>query len=158
MSTFTTKDESHRVCGQKQQTDHDASVMCSKFLTAAKPNRTLLCTRESLTRSASSDLVALCEPTVREPVGVWLEDMIETFGMRYTEWTKENHERQNNVVANLTACSRSRFLGQLDWRVGAPRTIIGLHTPTQFLKQTHQLCVGSVVGWPLPGWRVWRMP
>ena len=29
-----------------------------------------------------------------EPLGMWLEDMIETFGMKYTQWTKENHERQ----------------------------------------------------------------
>ena len=64
-STFTTKGATHRVCGQKQQTDHDASVMCSKFLTAAKPNRTVLCTSE--------------------PLGMWLlEDMVETFGRRYT--------------------------------------------------------------------------
>eukprot|EP00450_Noctiluca_scintillans_P011113 CAMPEP_0194503282 /NCGR_PEP_ID=MMETSP0253-20130528/28294_1 /TAXON_ID=2966 /ORGANISM="Noctiluca scintillans" /LENGTH=633 /DNA_ID=CAMNT_0039345553 /DNA_START=14 /DNA_END=1915 /DNA_ORIENTATION=- len=90
-SSFKAKAESHRLCRGKQQADYDASMMCLKYLTAVKSNRTLLCNRESLTQSAS-DLVALCAPTVREPVGMWLEDMVQTFRTRYTQWTKENHE------------------------------------------------------------------
>ena len=64
-----------------------------ELLTAVKSNRTLLCRRESLTQSPS-DLVALCAPTVREQVGMWLEAMNQTFSTRYTQWTKENHECQ----------------------------------------------------------------
>ena len=61
------------------------------------------------------------------------------------------------MAANFTAWSGSRVYGTLDSRVGALGTILVLHqfsrgNLTLFVKQTHQLCVGGRVGWPLSGW------
>ena len=70
---------------------------------------------------------------------------------------------RSGAAANSTAWSPSRVLGQLDTRLGAPRTLLVMRlfsrgTPTQFVKQTRQLCVGARVGWSLQGWSVWRRP
>ena len=59
--------------------------------------------------------------------------------------------------------SLARVLGQLDTRLDVPRTILVMRlfsrgTPTQFVKQTRQLCVSARVGWLLQGWSVWRRP
>ena len=64
---------------------------------------------------------------------------------------------------SLLRVGNSRVLGQLDTRLGAPRMILVMRlfsrsTPTQFVKQTRQLCVGARVAWSLQGWSVWRRP
>lgn len=41
-STFKAKAESYKLCREKQQADYDASMICSRFLTAVKSNRTSL--------------------------------------------------------------------------------------------------------------------
>jgi len=78
----------HRKCREAQNHVHLASMSCKKLLGAVKANETLLCNRESLT-SRPSDLVSLCEPTMKEPLGMWLEDMWETFSTRHTLWKKD---------------------------------------------------------------------
>ena len=54
-------------------------------------------------------------------------------------------------------------LGQLYSRLDVPRVIRVMHmlsrgTTTQFVRQTHQLCVSDRVRQPLQGWSVWRRP
>ena len=70
---------------------------------------------------------------------------------------------RSGAAANSTVWSASCVLGQLDTRLGAPRSILVMRlfsrsTPTQFVKQTRQLCVGARVAWSLQGWSVWRRP
>ena len=55
---------------------------------------------------------------------------------------------RSGAAANSTAWSPSRVLGQLDTRLDVPRTIPVMRlfsrgTPTQFVKQTRQLCGGA---------------
>jgi len=89
-SSFKKQAESHLKCRQKQEVASTASRMCKDFLSAVEANRTLLCKRQSLTQSPN-DLVPLCTPTLGEPVGMWLEDMMETFSTRHIQW-KKDHE------------------------------------------------------------------
>jgi len=89
-SSFKKQAESHLKCRQKQEVASTASRMCKEFLSAVEANRTLLCKRQSLTQSPN-DLVPLCTPTLGEPVGMWLEDMMETFSTRHIQW-KKDHE------------------------------------------------------------------
>jgi len=103
-----------------------------------KSNRTSL--QEGKSDSERVGSRGVVRETLRALVGMWLEDIVGSFSTRYTQWTQENHERQearkgdpwagmqvqhkrSNVAANLTVWSPSRVVGQLDSRVGAPRTI-----------------------------------
>merc|ERR1719480_87012 len=68
-----------------------------KVLSAAETNRTLLCERDSLTR-ATTDLVPLCKPAVKQSLGMWLEDMAEIFNIRYMEWKQDSAACQKAEV------------------------------------------------------------
>ena len=54
-----------------------------EVLNAMKVIRTLLCERESLTADVA-DLVPICTQSVKETLGMWLEDMAEIFSMRHS--------------------------------------------------------------------------
>ena len=65
--------------------------------------------------SNPNDLTSLCEPTREEGLGMWLEDMTQTFRARYTQWKKimklvrqvasdEFCERSDNAVS-VSTCS-----------------------------------------------------
>ena len=78
-------------------------------------------------------------------------------------WPLQGWSGRSGAAANSTAWGGSRVLGQLDTRLGAPRMILVMRlfsrsTPTQFVKQTRQLCAGARVAWSLQGWSVWRRP
>ena len=149
-------------------------------------NRTLLRGRASLTESAA-DLVSLCTPSAKELLGMWLEDMAEIFCKRHTLWKKDREackqaeviipvqQSKCKIAASVLNERKQQCDRELDraesfscsWATGFAtrclRTILVLHlfsngTPTQFVKQMNQSCVGGRVGWPLQGWSVWRMP
>ena len=97
-SSFKAKVESHTLCRKQQQAEQDVSMMCTKFWTAMRVNRTLLRGRPSLTESAA-DLVSLCKPSAKEPLGMWWEDMAEIFCKRHTLWKKDREAcKQAEVV------------------------------------------------------------
>ena len=104
------KARKHRVCREAQKSLLSASTTCKKLLRAVKANETLLCNRESLT-AHPSDLVSLCEPSTLEPLGMWLNDMMETFATRHTLWQKDSgmcQEAKQVVPAQEDACRISQ--------------------------------------------------
>ena len=149
-SSFATKVRSHTQCRQQQKGDHDVTQMCKKLLRAAETNRTLLCERDSLT-GATTDLVPLCKPAVKQSLGMWLEDLAELVNIRYMKWKEDyaacptqkwrfvrrqpnaalpkapSHNRHSCAEEISTAWSPSRVLGQLDLELGAPRKRVVLH-------------------------------
>ena len=180
------KARTHRLCREAEKSLLSASTTCKKVLRAVKANETLLCNRESLT-AHPLDLVSLCEPSTLEPLEMWLKDMMETFAMRHTLWQKDSgmcQEAKHVALAQEDACRTSKEKlksqgadcdGKLDemqtfacsWVTGfASRCTsydisfasVRLDTPTKFVRRTYQFCGGKRVGWPLPGWSVWRMP
>ena len=56
---------------------------------------------DNLTR-ATTDLVPLCKPVVKQSLGMWLEDMSELFNIRYMESKKDFAACQNAEVALRT--------------------------------------------------------
>ena len=99
---------------------------------------------------ATTNLVQLCKPAVKQSLGMLLEHMAELFNIRYMELKKDYAVCQNAEVALRTqahaalpkatshnrhscaeeisaAWSLSHVPGQLDLEVGAPRTRVVLH-------------------------------
>jgi hypothetical protein len=81
--------ESHAQCRVTQKALASKLTMCKTLLNAVKSNETNLCDRRSLTQSPA-DLVSLCRPTTEESLGMWLEDMKETFSTRHDNWKKDH--------------------------------------------------------------------
>lgn len=104
------KAREHRVCREAQNSLHSAWMTCKQLLGAVKENETLLCNSEILT-AQPSDLVSLCEPTTLEPLGMWLQDMRETFATRHTQWQRHSRmcqEAKQVVPTQEDACRISQ--------------------------------------------------
>ena len=68
-STFRAKVKSHTSCRKQQQAENGVSMTCTKFLSAMKVNRTLLCERGSLTADVA-DLMPICTHSAKETLGM----------------------------------------------------------------------------------------
>ena len=83
-------------CSQQQKADHDVFTMCVTVLSAVHANQSLLREMDSLTQSVA-ELMPLCEPSTKQPLGMRFEDMVEMSN-------KEVH----GVETNATSCTRRR--------------------------------------------------